>query len=85
MQLLNLSDNVKIGILLVTLGGCFLALGVLLFFDAGLLTIGARDARQMVRVSVIACPRRAATAAAPRRLRLASAQAMRCCWQAFLA
>jgi hypothetical protein len=45
MQLLNLSDNVKIGILLVTLGGCFLALGVLLFFDAGLLTIGARDAR----------------------------------------
>ena len=85
MQLLNLSDNVKIGILLVTLGGCFLALGVLLFFDAGLLTIGARDARRMVRVSVIACPRRAATAAAPRRLRLASAQAMRCCWQAFLA
>ena len=40
MHLLSLSDNVKIGVLLLSLGGCFLALGVLCFFDAGLLTIG---------------------------------------------
>jgi hypothetical protein len=34
------SDNMKIGILLVSLGFLFLSLGVLLFFDSGLLTVG---------------------------------------------
>jgi hypothetical protein len=39
--MLGLSDNAKLGILLVSLGMLFLFLGVLLFFDAGLLAIGA--------------------------------------------
>jgi hypothetical protein len=40
MHMLNFSDNMKIGILMVALGFLFLFLGMLLFFDAGLLTIG---------------------------------------------
>ncbi len=36
----NFSDNQKVGMLMVALGLLFLALGVVLFFDAGLLTIG---------------------------------------------
>lgn len=41
MQMLpSMSDNMKIGILMVALGFLFLFLGMLLFFDAGLLTIG---------------------------------------------
>jgi hypothetical protein len=34
------TDNIKIGIILVSLGLFFLALGIILFFDGGLLTIG---------------------------------------------
>jgi hypothetical protein len=40
-----MSDNAKIGTLLVSLGFLFLFLGVLLFFDAGLMAIGACAAR----------------------------------------
>ena len=36
----GLSDNMKIGILLVSLGLLFLTLGVMLFFDSGLMAIG---------------------------------------------
>lgn len=39
--MMGLSDNAKIGILLIALGFLFLSLGVLLFFDAGLMAIGA--------------------------------------------
>ena len=39
--MMGLSDNAKIGTLLVSLGFLFLFLGVLLFFDAGLMAIGA--------------------------------------------
>ena len=42
--MLSLSDNQKIGVILVTLGCLFLCLGILLFFDAGLLAIGALSA-----------------------------------------
>jgi len=35
-----MSDNMKIGVLLVSLGFLFLFLGIVLFFDAGLLAIG---------------------------------------------
>lgn len=34
------SDNMKIGVLLITLGFLFLFLGIMLFFDGGLLTVG---------------------------------------------
>ena len=72
MQLLNLSDNVKIGILLVTLGGCFLALGVLLFFDAGLRTIGeaqrAARATRHAPCRVARPPRRHRSCPSPRPL-----------------
>ena len=37
---MGLSDNAKIGILLISLGFLFLSLGVMLFFDAGLMAIG---------------------------------------------
>ena len=39
--MLGLSDNAKVGTLLVSLGFLFLFLGVLLVFDAGLMAIGA--------------------------------------------
>jgi hypothetical protein len=35
-----ISENVKIGTVMVSLGFLFLALGVMLFFDSGLLAIG---------------------------------------------
>lgn len=38
--MLSVSDNRKIGTGLLALGGIFLFLGVLFFFDAGLLAIG---------------------------------------------
>lgn len=38
--MMGLSDNAKVGILLIALGFLFLSLGVLLFFDAGLMAIG---------------------------------------------
>ena len=38
--MLNITDNQKVGILLVSLGLLFLVLGVLFFFDAGLMAIG---------------------------------------------
>lgn len=38
--MMGLSDNTKIGILLISLGFLFLFLGVMLFFDAGLMAIG---------------------------------------------
>jgi hypothetical protein len=38
--MINVSDNAKIGILLVSLGFLFMTLGVVLFLDAGLMTIG---------------------------------------------
>lgn len=40
-KMMGLSDNAKVGILLIALGFLFLSLGVLLFFDAGLMAIGA--------------------------------------------
>jgi hypothetical protein len=40
IKMLQVSDNAKIGILLVSLGLLFLSFGVLLFFDAGLMAIG---------------------------------------------
>ena len=38
--MISLSDNQKIGVGLTTLGVVFLSLGILFFFDAGLLIIG---------------------------------------------
>ena len=38
--MMQITDNQKIGILLISLGLLFLLLGVLLFFDAGLMAIG---------------------------------------------
>lgn len=38
-----MSDNRKIGTGLLALGGIFLFLGVMFFFDAGLLAIGTVD------------------------------------------
>jgi hypothetical protein len=53
--MLGLSDNAKLGILLVSLGMLFLFLGVLLFFDAGLLAIGAGLRGDRQRVGLSAC------------------------------
>lgn len=39
-KMMGLSDNTKIGVLMISLGFLFLFLGVLLFFDAGLMAIG---------------------------------------------
>lgn len=40
-----MSDNRKIGTGLLALGGIFLLLGVILFFDAGLLAMGESSSR----------------------------------------